>query len=198
MPNTWALYQHQPSFVLGFHGTEKSLVDRVVSGKTDHLIKSEGKFEWLGHGIYFWENDPQRGLEWAQSGNPKRNIKTPCVVGAIIDLGMCLDLTTQMGLDEISEAFNMLRDSYAALKKELPENKGGKDRVKRELDCQVIEALHLYRKDQGLPPYDSVRAPFLEDEELYVGSGFREGNHIQVAVRNTDCIKGYFHPIKSR
>jgi len=196
--NLWALYQRHPSFVLGFHGTEESLVDKVVAGKTGHLKKSDGKFEWLGHGIYFWENDPQRGMEWAQSGgNPKNKIKKPCVAGAIIDLGHCLDLTTRMGLDEVAEAHAILCDSYAKVLKSLPVNAGGKDQFKRELDCQVIQALHLYRKENGLPPYDSVRAPFPEDEPLYDGAGFRKRNHIQIAIINTDCIKGYFHPIMS-
>lgn len=197
MANLWDLYQRHPSFVLGFHGTEGALVDKVVSGKTGHLKKSDGKFEWLGHGIYFWENDPQRGLEWAQSGNPKNKIKEPGVAGAIIDLGRCLDLTTRMGLDEVAEAYATLRDSYSQAKKTLPLNTGGADQFKRELDCQVIQALHLYRKENQLPPYDSVRAPFPEDEPLYQGAGFRRRNHIQIAIINTDCIKGYFRPIMS-
>lgn len=196
MDNLWALYQRHPSFVLGFHGTEESLVNKVVAGQTDHLKKSDGKFEWLGHGIYFWENDPQRGMEWAQSGNPKSKINAPAVAGAIIDLGWCLDLTTRTGLDEVAEAYATLRDSYRSAGNDLPSNTGGRDRFKRELDCQVIQALHLYRKDRALPPYDSVRAPFPEDEPLYEGAGFRKRNHIQIAIINTDCIKGYFHPIK--
>jgi hypothetical protein len=193
--NPWALYQRHPAFVLGFHGTEKSTVETVVSSKTTHLKKSEGKFEWLGHGVYFWENDPQRGLEWAQSGNAKKKIEQPAVVGAIIDLGHCLDLTTRIGLDEVKEAYSTVRDAYAAADLVLPANTGGKDHFKRELDCQVIQALHLYRKDKGLPSYDTIRAPFLEDEELYEGAGFRQRNHIQIAVIDTNCIKGYFHPI---
>lgn len=195
MTNPWTLYQRHPAFVLGFHGTEQAIVDAVVGGKTPHLKKSEGKFEWLGHGVYFWENDPQRGLEWAQSGNPKKKIEHPAVAGAIIDLGHCLDLTTRMGLDEVDQAYAALCASYAVTGLALPSNSGGKERFKRELDCQVIQALHLYRKDQGLPPYDSVRAPFPEDEPLYEGAGFRRRNHIQIAVINTDCIKGYFRPL---
>lgn len=197
MASPWALYQRYPSFVLGFHGTEESVVDEVVTGKTIHLKKSDGKYEWLGHGIYFWENDPQRGLEWAQSGNPKGDIVEPAVAGAIVDLGLCLDLTTRMGLDEVAQAYATLRDSYTKAGKTLPQNTGGKDQVKRELDCQVIEALHLYRKDKKLPRYDSVRALFPEDGPLYEGAGFRTRNHIQLAIINTDCIKGYFRPIKS-
>ena len=170
-------------------------------------VESVAEWSWTGwqnghgirsHGIYFWENDPQRGMEWAQSGgNPKNKIKKPCVAGAIIDLGHCLDLTTRMGLDEVAEAHATLCDSYAKAMKKLPLNIGGKDQFKRELDCQVIQALHLYRKENELPPYDSVRAPFPEDEPLYEGAGFRKRNHIQIAIINTDCIKGYFHPIKS-
>ncbi len=197
MANPWALYQRYPSFVLGFHGTEKSLVDEVVTGKANHLKKSDGSYEWLGHGIYFWENDPQRGLEWAQSGNAKNKIKEPDVAGAIIDLGLCLDLTTRMGLDEVTEAFATLRDSYAKANKTMPTNTGGKNQFKRELDCQVIQTLHLYRKDNLLPPYDSVRAPFPEDDSLYDGAGFRIRNHIQLAIININCIKGYFRPITS-
>lgn len=197
MANPWALYQRSPSFVLGFHGTEKSLVDAVVAGKAVHLKKSDGKYEWLGHGVYFWENDPQRGLEWASSGNTKKKIKNPDVAGAIIDLGRCLDLTTRMGLDEVAEAYATLRDSYAQAGLPLPQNTGGKDQFKRELDCQVIQTLHLYRQDNGLPPYDSVRAPFQEDDPLYAGASFRIRNHIQLAIINTDCIRGYFRPIMS-
>lgn len=195
MANPWALYQRAPSFVLGFHGTEKSLVDEVVAGETAHLKKSDGKYEWLGHGVYFWENDPQRGLEWANSGNAKKKIASPDVVGAIIDLGRCLDLTTRTGLDEVAEAYATLRDSYAKAGLPLPLNAGGSDNFKRELDCQVIQALHLYRKENGLPDYDSVRAPFQESDPLYEGAGFRIRNHIQLAIINTDCIKGYFRPI---
>ena len=100
-----------------------------------------------------------------------------------------------MGLDEVDEAYAVLRDSYVMASLALPRNTGGKDRFQRELDCQVIQALHQYRKDKELPPYDSVRVPFLEDAPLYEDAGFRRRNHIPIAVLNTECIKGYFRPI---
>ena len=195
MANDWALYQRHTAFVLGFHGTEDSIAEQVVTRQIAHLDHSQGRYEWLGHGIYFWENDPQRALEWAQEGNAKKKIKDPSLIGAVIDLGLCLDLTTRTGLDEITQAHATLVASYAASGQTLPSNTGGKDRFKRELDCQVIEALHLYRADKGLARYDSVRAPFPEDEPLYEGAGFRMRNHIQIAVISPECIKGYFRPI---
>jgi len=44
-------------------------------------------------------------------------------------------------------------------------------------------------------PYDTVRSPFQEGTPLYTGAGFQTKNHIQIAVRNLACIKGYFRPI---
>lgn len=194
--NPWALYQRHPAFVLGFHGTEQDTVDSVVNGKV-HLEKSAGKYEWLGHGVYFWENDPQRGLEWAENGKSKKRIKNPAVVGAVIDLGLCLDLTTRTGLDEVARAHETLCATYAKAEQDLPQNNGGEDKFMRELDCQVIQTLHQYRKDNGLPAYDSVRAPFPEGLPLYEGAGFRLNNHIQIAVANIACIKGYFRPMRA-
>lgn len=197
MADAWALYRWQPSFVLGFHGTDQSIVASVVDTPTRGLNRSESTTEWLGHGVYFWENDPARALDWATNGRTKGKVTEPSVVGAIIDLGYCLDLTTISGLEEVRQAFEMLQDTYEKAVVPLPKNIGGKDRLKRELDCAVIQALHQYRVDQGLRPYDSVRAPFPEADDLYDNSGFRAKNHIQVCVINTaHCIKGYFKPIQ--
>lgn len=197
MADAWALYRWQPSFLLGFHGTDKSVVESVVGAPACGLSKSDSKTEWLGHGVYFWENDHARALDWASNGKTKGKVTEPSVVGAIIDLGYCLDLTTISGLEEVRQAFVMLRETCEKARIPLPVNAGGKDRLKRELDCAVIQALHQYRCEQGLTPYDSVRAPFPEAEDLYFGSGFRAKNHIQVCVINTArCIKGYFKPIQ--
>ena len=44
--------------------------------------------------------------------------------------------------------------------------------------------------------FDTVCGYFQEGNDAYLGSGIREKSHIQVCVRNTDCIKGYFLPRK--
>lgn len=197
MIDAWALYRWQPSFVLGFHGTDKSVVDAVVSCPGKGLKRSDSATEWLGHGVYFWENDPARALDWAANGKTKGKVTDPGVVGAIIDLGYCLDLTTLSGLEEVKQAYEMLRETCEKAGTAIAVNVGGKDRLKRELDCAVIQALHQYRSEQGLAPYDAVRAPFPEAEDLYNNAGFRAKNHIQICVINTArCIKGYFKPIR--
>jgi len=63
---------------------------RALLGKVD-LAPSVGTYHWLGAGIYFWENDPERALWWAEEKASRGEIKEPFVVGAIIDLRNCLE-----------------------------------------------------------------------------------------------------------
>ena len=68
--------------------------------------------------------------------------------------------------------------------------------MKRNLDCAVIEILHSTNKTLDKTSYNSVRGVFFEGNELYPGAGFKEKNHIQICVRDTKCIKGYFKPLE--
>src|SRR5471032_1974201 len=85
-----------PTFVLGYHGCDRDVAERVLGGSAS-LLESANEYDWLGRGIYFWENSATRALEWARAAraNPKitrHAVKEPAAIGAIIDLGNCLDL----------------------------------------------------------------------------------------------------------
>jgi hypothetical protein len=85
------MYASLPNFIIGFHGCDKSVAGDVINGNTT-LIASQNDYDWLGHGIYFWENNPNRAFEYAQMlkdnpGRTKGMVNKPAVVGAIIDLG---------------------------------------------------------------------------------------------------------------
>lgn len=124
-------------------------------------------------------------------------MKEPFVLGAIIDLGLCCDLTDSDSLSEVADAFELLRSALREQGADLKENVGNtRERLLRRRDRAVIEFMHYSRTQSGLLSYDTMRAPFTEGGELYEGAGFCKLTHIQLAVRNTDCIKGYFRPIK--
>jgi len=53
------MYSSQIGLTLGFHGTDHSIVDAVLNKKI-HLEASKNDFDWLGNGIYFWDNNPER------------------------------------------------------------------------------------------------------------------------------------------
>lgn len=64
---SYLTYTKQPSLIFAFHGCKKSLIKKIILSDKKHLNKSSKDYDWLGHGIYFWQNDPQRALEWAQA-----------------------------------------------------------------------------------------------------------------------------------
>jgi len=195
------MYTTRPGLILGFHGCDKSISSKVLIGE-ESLKSSKNEYDWLGHGIYFWENSDSRALEFAQSQkeNPKKGkypIDNPSVLGAVINLGYCIDLLDYSNLKLLKSAYEILKTSHNS--SNFPINKrNGKNRdlVLRNLDCAVIEMLHEIMRVEKKPDFDSVRGVFFEGEELYPDAGFKEKDHIQICIINPNCIKGYFLPRK--
>lgn len=69
--------------VLGYHGCDADFADSILLGKVQiqDWKTSENDYDWLGHGVYFWEHAPERALAWASSRKKKG------VIGAVIQLG---------------------------------------------------------------------------------------------------------------
>ena len=55
---------------------------------------------------------------------------------------------------------------------------------------------HETLEDENQAAIDTVRGIFTEGQNLYPGSGFKSKTHIQVAVRNEECIKGVFRVMR--
>ena len=192
-------YQRLPSWVLGFHGTDSDTARKILNSSTAHLARSTNGWDWLGEGIYFWENDPVRAASFARERFRWKKIKGKkvAVVGAIIDLGLCLNLFDQPALAEMKAAHDSLARDFVVMGQPPPENKGNSvDLVERYLDQAVMTHLHALRErlPEEFEPYQTVRAGFLEGAELYPNTTFRTKNHIQIAVMDSSCIKGYFAP----
>ncbi|MBT1687273.1 hypothetical protein [Dawidia soli] len=193
------MYSARPGLILAFHGTDKSVVQKVVS-ETQHLEISSNIWDWLGHGAYFWENSPTRALEFAETSSKRKDskIKSPAVLSAVLDLGYCLDLLDYKNLSILKAAYEIRKDIVETSGFPLPQNKPSKgdhnDLLVRELDCVVIETVHDINRSRNQRPFDSVKGVFWEGPPLYPNAGFREKDHIQICIRNPNCIKGFFVP----
>lgn len=167
------------------------------------LRPSNNDYDWLGGGVYFWENNYIRALEFAKflkdnpPHNSKQKITEPSVIGAVFDLGYCLDLLDSEYLNLLKHGYELLRQSKEKYNMNIPHNvpliENG-DLIKRYLDCAAIETIHQFNKDKNKQQFDSVKGVFFEGKDLYDNAGFKENNHIQIAIRNPNCIKGYFIP----
>lgn len=198
------MYTRKNGLIIGFHGCDKSIQQGVLNGKIKDLKPSNNSWDWLGSGIYFWENDPGRALNFAKEQSKRKNskIKTPAVIGAVIDLGYCLDLMDTSNIALVRETYLTLKATFKKAGIELPKNTNPEnhahkhDLLFRNLDCAVINALNAAQDQER--PFDSVKGIFIEGKELYKNAGFRKKDHIQICIRNPNCIKGYFLPRKKR
>lgn len=185
------------AFVLGYHGCDRKLGEQLIS-KSLSFDPGDEKYHWLGAGVYFWEDDPVRALEWAQKKHARGACDDPFVVGAVIDLGNCLDFHTRENLTLLKSAYDNVVAEREALGLKLPTNKKARNdssevKVLRFLDHAVIETLHTAAAANGVK-FDTVRGTFVEGESVYPDGGILELTHAQIAVRNLSCIRGAFAP----
>lgn len=199
------MYSILPNLVLGFHGCDKDTYNKVLH---DHekLLPSNNSYDWLGNGIYFWEDSVDRAQQWAVAScerynkkNPDKKAKLPAVIGAVISLGNCLNLADYKSCDILKTGYEILKYELEINGKELPINrdiKGNTDLLYRDLDCAVIQRIHQYNKENKKRDFDSVRGVFLEGNPIYENAGIMEKTHVQLCVVNPNCIKGYFKPLE--
>ena len=191
-----SLYSRRSNLIIGFHGTTKDRAEEYLSGSLS-FHPSTNDYDWLGSGMYFWENNYERAKQWAEeSARRKGEGAEPAVIGAILDLGYCLDLTDSEYLAELKEGYKAFKKSLSP-GDAIPKNSRGRSKTDfliRKLDCAVINYFRLLQKDSDMPEFDSVRGVFWEGRKLYNGAGFKAKNHIQIAIVNPNCIKGYFRP----
>jgi hypothetical protein len=203
------MYDVRPNLVLGFHGCDEVVCNALLNNPNDIRISKE-PFDWLGHGMYFWENNYERAWDWAKEKYKRGQINKPAVIGAIIYLGRCCDFLDAKHLDMLRVYYELMKMDYNESGESMPENEDvpkdkHKDKVLRKLDCGVIESMHSKMYDQiksdisdkgysHYKPMDSVRGAFIEGGPVFEGSMIYEKTHIQICIRNPNCIKGFFLP----
>lgn len=180
------------SFILGYHGCDETVAEDVLERKP--FKASENDYDWLGHGIYFWEANPKRGFQFAKDcySRATSNIQKPAVVGAVIQLGKCLDLTTSHGTQFVKIGYAEYLKSAKKHDLPIPANSGGPDQHFRRLDCAAINTVHKIIDMANDVPFDTVRGIFVEGDPIFDGSKIYDMTHTQICVRNTNSIKGVF------
>ena len=168
--------------VLGYHGCDPDFAEALIRGEASiaEWQPSTNDWDWLGHGIYFWEFAPYRARDWMGKGG---------VVGAVIQLGNCLDLTDITATALLAQQFEEVRKVYQADGRPLPTNRG----LRGDRDCLVINELVSASGELGIA-FDTVRSAFLEGEPAFEGSRILRESHIQVSVLTTASIVGVFRP----
>lgn len=174
--------------VFGYHGCTVDRFERALL-EGEHPPMSDEPYDWLGKGIYAWEYGPERAESWAKDKckREKRSPDEARVLGMVIQLGVCFDLLDIKHTRMLRLAYDELKALGVKIPQNRKENKDG-DILLRERDCMMIN-LTAQTSD-----YDTVRGAFWEGGPAFEGAEVQAMSHIQIAVRNPECIIGYFNP----
>ncbi len=195
--NCHELFSHLhslPRTVVGYHGCEGLFSHRLVTGRVNHLDwkASQNNYDWLGQGIYFWEDAPGRAWQWARQQYRGK----AAVVAAEIRLGRCLDLADTAFAELLRESFEGTVNWYRQNGWDLPKNEGKEFKLRR-LDRVVIDRLTRATDKPNGAHYQTVRCPFEEGDPVYPGAMIRSQSHIQIAVRDNSCIVSRVFPVEA-
>ncbi|MCD5406232.1 MAG: hypothetical protein LRZ99_00885 [Desulfotomaculum sp.] len=157
--------------LLGFHGTTVANAEKILQEGRFKISADED--EWLGEGVYFFENDIKQAYYWCVK---ERNYKSWAILKGDIKAEIIFDLTLT---DHWEEFLKILKEIEKRYKKR-------KDGTPRKLLNFVV--LNIIYKQK---PYDVVRAVF--DVSEAETPTFKRTNikpvQIQLCVRNHDCIR---------
>jgi hypothetical protein len=187
------MYSKKNNLILGFHGCRKEILKDILD-QSIQMKPSNNDYDWLGSGMYFWENDLNRAQKWAED----KYKEEAAVIGAVLNLGKCLDFLDSTNLVLLEPAYERFKQSFdSAGYTQMPENSSLKDGcpLNRKLDCAIINLI-IQDAIRQQAAFDSVRGVFWEGKEPYPSAGFKEANHIQINIINPNCIKGFFLPRK--
>ena len=121
----------RPIRVTGYHGTTRPRSANILE---EGFTISQKPWEWLGHGVYFWQDAPYRAHAWARDWTRQRGIEgEPVVVAAELQLESYLDFLDVANTDILRplaiKFLETLGEGAVALKNKYPNHR---------LDCRFF------------------------------------------------------------
>jgi hypothetical protein len=106
----------------------------------------------------------------------------------LLIVGFCFDLLDPANVNNLRS----YHQSFDRTLKESPTSSLSNVRANKKLNCAVFNFAHESLKTHG-NPLDTCRAvfvPTMKTDRIWAGSGINAYAHIQIRVRNPECILG--------
>ena len=139
--------------------------------------------DWLGHGIYFWEDISWAEWWHAERWHTSKGVEPGAILAASIDTDLLLDLSSR------SDADFFLQEASCALEaiqswRNPPENDNKNQLF--YLDCAVVNSIHRSLADSGK---HGLRMPFYLGPSLTEDGNFFAGQHLRVCLWNIEVLQ---------
>lgn len=141
---------------IGYHGTRLEFARKIIDGD---FFPSKNDWEWLGRGVYFWQDAPHRARAWAREWHTRKGYDGPiAVVAARIRLAAFVDLLDQEGMDLVKDFARLLQDKLTEDDREIV-NKYPLHRLDCELFNTITTVLSSVQVEVGGYPHVSRESP---------------------------------------
>lgn len=173
--------EEEPIEIFGYHGTSRESAEQIL--RDGFEIRSK-PWDWLGDGVYFWQDAPRRaslwGEEWTTGGARSAEVS---VVKARLSLEDCIDLLDVGWNEVLEETVGLFQERLLRSGRKL-ENKS---RGRHMWDAAFFNFLVGQLESSGIK-VGSIRAAIAEGKALQRGSPIQYRSHVQVAVRDLSLI----------
>ncbi len=166
--------------VYAYHGTSQTKAASILQ---NGFLASDNDYDWLGTGIYFFQDAPMRAKQWATEQHPNE----PAVICARIHLDNCVDLFDVKWFPILKNIYNLFREQYLDTNKPLPKQNPSHSKAHR-LDCAFFNYASQFLSRQG-QIVTSTRAVFVEGECIFPDSAIFDLAHVQIAVKDPAVIR---------
>ena len=173
----------------GYHGTTQHRAEQILS----HGFRlSTNPWEWLGDGVYFWQDAPTRAVVWSEEWS-KRSVAgtgSLAVLRCRLRLEDCLDLLDvnfNELIRELSEEFLQRLQAEPDAPK-LVNYRTGAKRGRHELDAAFFNHLVGRLAKKGLT-VGCLRAAISEGEPILPDSPICYRSHVQICIRDLNLIE---------
>jgi hypothetical protein len=169
-----------PLQVYGYHGTSRAKAESILDRG---FRASDNDYDWLGTGIYFFQDAPLRATQWATEQHPQ----DPAVICARIELDNCIDLFDVSWFPILKDVYELFIEQYQATSQPFPRQNPFRSKAHR-LDCAFFNYASEFLSSQGQSVF-STRAVFVEGDHLFPDSAIFDLAHVQIAVKNPVSIQ---------
>ena len=163
--------------VVGYHGTRSTLATTILA---DGFKPSTNEYDWLGDGVYFFQEAPNRAREWAMDCYAEES----AVIGAEIELLDCLDLIDTGWSELLADVYDSYLEKLKSEGIPLPRQSTGAHRLDRAVLNYAVSVLIA----NGIA-IRSIRASFIEGSPIFPNSALFGKAHVQIVVRDTTTIR---------
>ncbi len=147
-------------------------------------MMSQNPWDWLGDGVYFWQDAPHRARSWGEEWARKSPDDQLAVIRAKLTLEDCIDLLDTEWMDVIRDFAKAFASLHRRQATELKNRAGGR----HDLDAAFFNFLVESLGRQGVA-VRSIRAALAEGEPILEGSPIRLKSHVQIAIRDLTLIE---------